>query len=85
MCGYLFSNLFSEKVNEQNLYVTGVGIVYVYAIVIYIFGSLIPKGYFTSGSQPKDLFVQDFFNVDDDKVSLMYLYSKSAKGCRQES
>jgi len=53
--------------------------IYLLLIILYLFRNVYPRGYFTSGSYPEDLFIQDFFNQPEEEINLMYLYASEAR------
>lgn len=81
--GYISSNVYKEGVSREIFSMAVIAAIYLLLIIIYIFLHIKPKGFYTSGSQPKDLFVQEFFEVEDADISTMYFYAQEAKNYQE--
>ena len=55
LCAYLFTNIFSDDKKGYLMPTFFVALAYIFLLLIYLFRKVYPKGYFTTGSQPKDL------------------------------
>lgn len=74
ICGYVFSNLYKDTVEQKIITVSLVSLVVILVIMIFLFSRVYPNGYYTSGSQPKDLFNQKFFDCEDEDDTTISLY-----------
>lgn len=78
LCGFLFSNIYSTVKHLDLVVIASIAVLYILFIIVYGFIYVYPKGYHVPGSQPKDLFVQDFFEAEKAETTTMYLYSSEA-------